>query len=526
MWRKKEMNRTRGRAASPDAGDYARRPAERLVAFLSRGPAAPHTIRWKLTVSSLLAIGIPLLMFAFFLASALWRFYLQQLEQELKTKALVVVDACAPILSPSTPDDPAGLARIVDGWQRYSNMRVTVANMHGIICAATVKSDVGSRIRAGVPPGMDAALAGHANATIWRSPSFAYEETMYVNQPVWENRHVIGAVRVAYSLAEIEANVRLIRRTLLATTLLYALLIAVLTMWLSGTIAGPVEALNRSAGELAAGRLDRQISVRGTSEVVSLAATLNQMAERLQRLEGLRRQYVSSVSHELRTPLAAIRGMAETLMQHGETDPDLQSRYLPRIIDHTDRLARLASQLLDLAQIESGNLVSTLAPVALDSVIEEALHTCTEQALHKGVQLSADLHRGRPEVLGDRDRLVQIFLNLLENAIRYTPAGGTVAVRSHMDGSCMIASVLDTGAGIAAEHLPYIFDRFYRADRSRSRAAGGSGLGLSIVRQIVEAHGGKIGVESTPGRGTCFTVTLPIVTYVRSPAPGLTSESG
>jgi signal transduction histidine kinase len=486
-----------------------------------------RTIRWKLITSSLLAIGVPLIVFAYVLASLLWGFYLRQLGQELRSKALVIADAAGLILDPSTPDDPRGLTRLVDRWRRYSSMRITVADARGIIRAATVIEDIGTPIGDRNRPGLRAALEGQINSTVWKSPNFGYEDTIYVNVPVRAQGRVIGAVRVAYTLTQVQHNIRRIRGTLLLCVASYAGLIILLTVGLAGTIVRPVEKLQHSAQRLAAGDLDHRVQVHGTEEITQLGHTLNQMTHRLQQLEGMRRQYVSNVSHELRTPLAAIRGMAETLMQHGESDPALRERYLPRIITQTERLARLASQLLDLAQVESGDLLSSVTAVSMAVVLDDVVQLCAEGAAAKGVKLVVDVPQELPDISGERDRLVQVFLNLVDNALRYTPAGGCVTLTSRCEENQLTATVADTGLGIPAQHLPYIFERFYRVDKARSRQAGGTGLGLSIVRQIVEAHGGRITVESAADQGTRFTVTLPLPpppTVASSPVPSETAR--
>ncbi|MBW3621859.1 MAG: HAMP domain-containing histidine kinase, partial [Armatimonadetes bacterium] len=402
--------------------------------------AAFRSLRWKLITTSLLAITLPLMLFAYLVASLLWRFYLGQLEEELQTKAFVIADAVSPILSPDTPEDPDALSQMVNGWRRYSNMRVIVADSGGRVQAATLPRFMGQSIGKD-QPGMREALRGESNSTVWKSPNFDYEETMYVNVPARLDHRVVGAVRVAYSLTEIRQKVAEIRRWLLVSVSLYALLIILLTFWLSGSIVRPVEKLNQSAHQLALGDLDHRVEPEGTEEITQLAETLNRMAERLGQLEGMRRQYVSNVSHELRTPLASIRGMAETLMLHGESDPALLERYLPRIIGQTERLARLASQLLDLAQIESGNLVDTLAPLPLSSVVEEAVDTCSKGAREKGVELRVEIPEDLPLVNGDHDRLVQVVLNLVDNAIRYSPPGDSVRIAASVEGKKLALEV-------------------------------------------------------------------------------------
>lgn len=470
-----------------------------------------RTIRWKLIVSSLLAIGIPLMVFAYAMAALLWNFYRGNLEKELQSKAHLIAEACSPVLSPHTPDDPRTLRGMVQQWQTHSDVRVTITNADGIIEAASTPGDVGNPVDSRRRPGLREALSGLENSTIWKNPQFGNQDTMYVNVPVREENRIIGAVRVAYTLTQIQERIGKIRTLLFTSVAVYAALIVALTFWLANSIAAPLEALTGDAQRLARGELSHRIHLKGTEEVNQLGQTLNQMSERLEQLEGLRRQYVSDVSHELRTPLASIRGMAETLLEHGETDPELRGRYLPRIIAQTDRLARLASQLLDLAQIESGNLVNFFAPTSMAAVIEEATHTCSERANERGVQLVVTVADDLPQIIADRDRLVQVFLNLVDNAVRYTPAGGRVQVSAQAAGSKITVAVEDTGSGIPAEHLPHLFERFYRVDRARTLRSGGTGLGLSIVEQIVKAHGGTIRVTSEEGKGTRFDLTLPPV---------------
>jgi len=470
-----------------------------------------RTIRWKLITGSLLAIIVPLTAMALILGTLLWNFYIQQLSEDVRSRAAVIADFASPILAPpNRPTDRANLANIVARWGHYSSMRVTIASPTGVIVAGTVASDVGKHVQKINQPGLLEALRGKENSLVWKNPNFGYEDSMYVNKPVLFNGRVIGAVRVAYTLTEIQQGLKVIRRTLISGIAIYAFLIITLTLGLAQSIVRPVEKLNRSAQTLASGALDHRVVVEGTEEIQHLGETLNQMAARLQELEGLRRQYVSDVSHELRTPLAAIRSMAETLLVHSDRDPSLPARYLPRIVSQTDRLARLASQLLDLAQIESGSVFLRLSEVSLHGVLEEVTTASSAAANARAVNLVTDIPESLPPLFGDHDRLVQVFLNLVDNAIRYTPAGGTVSVSAWREDDNLVTVVADNGQGMDAAHLSQIFERFYRVDPARSRTGGGSGLGLSIVRQIVALHDGVIRVVSAPGEGTRFTMTIPI----------------
>jgi signal transduction histidine kinase len=493
--------------SDPPAPDARRgTPAERAPVVRS--------IRGRLIAGGLLTVSLPLTTFAVAIGAVLWHFYLHQMEGELATQARVIAEQVAPALA-----DPAG-ARTVGAttpaaeakrWQRHANSRVTIAGADGVVRATSSDEGVGEPIDDARRPGLRDAARGRANATVWKSPNFDYEDTMYVNVPVRHAGRVVGAVRVAHSLAQIQRNVSRVRATLLAAVLAYAIVLAGLTVLLAGSIVRPIEALQRGATRVAEGDLSHRVAVTGSDEVARLAETLNQMTARLEVLENLRRQYVSDVSHELRTPLAAIRTMAETLLQYGDSDPALGQRYLPRIVTQTERLARLAGQLLDLAQIESGNLLGPIVQVPLAGVLQEVAQTQAERAAAQRVELIVRAPQALPPVLGDRDRLIQVFLNLVDNALRHTPPKGRVTITARVEADRVATLVEDTGEGIAPEDLPHLFERFYRVEKARSPRSGGTGLGLAIVRQIVESHGGAIEVASTPGVGTSFRIDLPCV---------------
>ncbi len=468
----------------------------------------PRSIRRRLILGSLVILGLPLLIFLSATSSLLWRFYLQQMETNLASQAQLLADTVAPSLA-----DPSSEAvrpeTVAQRWRHQSISRVTIADARGVVRASSSNEGVGAPINDTRRPGMKAALAGRSNATVWRSPNFAYEDTMYVNVPVWHDGQIAGVVRVAHTLTMIQHSAARVRSALLVAVLLYALVIGVLTVAFSATIVRPVEQLQRDARRIAAGDLAHRLALAGPDEISQLSAMLNHMTSRLEVLEGLRRRYVSDVSHELRTPLTAIRSMAETILQYGDSDPELRRRYLPRILTQTDRLARMVTQVLDLAQIERGSYAPALTPLPLVEVLEEVSLTNAARARELGVALEVSVSDRALSVRGDRDRLIQVFMNLVDNALRHTPKDGAVTLAAIATRGRVEVTVTDTGQGVSAEHLPHLFERFYRVETARSPLAGGTGLGLAIVRQIVEAHGGHIRVTSTPGKGTRFLIELP-----------------
>jgi two-component system phosphate regulon sensor histidine kinase PhoR len=231
----------------------------------------------------------------------------------------------------------------------------------------------------------------------------------------------------------------------------------------------------------------------------------------LRRLEQVRTEFVANVSHELRTPLTAIQGYLETLLGGALEEPEHARRFLEIAFRHTERLGRLVNDLTDLSNIELNKVKLTLEPIALDEVVDSVLAIVQPKAHARDVTLTADVARDLPPVHADHDRLAQILINLVDNAVKYTPAGGRVTVRATAEagGSLLTVEVADTGIGIPAADLPRITERFYRVDKARSRELGGTGLGLAIVKHLVIAHGGELTIDSTAGQGTTVRFTLP-----------------
>ena len=269
-------------------------------------------------------------------------------------------------------------------------------------------------------------------------------------------------------------------------------------------ILDPISALTHAARRLQAGDLDARVDVKGRDELAELAGAFNGMAARIADTERLRRQMVSDIAHELRSPVTNLRCTLESI-QDGLAPPDRAS--LDALLDETLLLQRLIADLQDLTLADAGQLTLRVAPVDLHAVLRRA---AVPPRGTSGPELHLDVAENLPRVRGDADRLEQVFRNLLANARTHTPADGRIEISAGRAAGGVRIVVADNGRGIAAEHLEHVFDRFYRADRSRSRVTGGAGLGLAIVRQLVTAHGGTVAAESDgAGRGTRFTVTLP-----------------
>jgi signal transduction histidine kinase len=285
-------------------------------------------------------------------------------------------------------------------------------------------------------------------------------------------------------------------------------LAAGLTAFLAGRyITRRLRALAEGASAIAAGDLSRRVADSSDDELGELAAAFNHMADSLASQEEARQRLVADIAHELRTPLAVLQAEIEAL-QDGVTQATPER--LGSLHDEIDLLARLVDDLRTLSLADSGQLSLQRREHDLAGVAERAIAAVAAQAQEKGVRLELAAEASLPPVTVDGDRIAQVLRNLLSNALRHTEAGGHVTVAARAEARRFVVEVADTGAGIPPEDLPHVFDRFYRADPSRSRATGGSGLGLAIARQLVRAHGGEISVRSARGQGTIFSFWLPL----------------
>ncbi|MFA4981032.1 MAG: ATP-binding protein [Candidatus Omnitrophota bacterium] len=230
----------------------------------------------------------------------------------------------------------------------------------------------------------------------------------------------------------------------------------------------------------------------------------------LKRLEDIRKDFVANVSHELRTPISSIKGYAETLLDGKVDNEDTVKEFLGIIYQDSDRLANLINDLLDLSRIESGNMKMEFETLEILPIVNHCVNVLERPAKDKSLSVKVNIPDNAAKVAGDNKRLLQVFLNLLDNAVKYTPEGGSIAINASDKGNVVQIDISDTGIGISEKDLPRIFERFYRVDKARSRELGGTGLGLSIVKHIIQAHNGQVWVQSTPGRGSTFSFTIPI----------------
>jgi signal transduction histidine kinase len=300
--------------------------------------------------------------------------------------------------------------------------------------------------------------------------------------------------------------------TAISHYLLWGALLAVaaaflITYFLSRRISAPVKALTTAANQMGQGDLSQRVHTKDKGEMGVLAGAFNNMAENLERGEQLRRNMIADIAHELRTPLSNLKGYLEAIGD-GVIKPG--SGTIHSLDEEANLLSRIVDDLQELSLAEAGELKLHCQKQDIGKLLEKVIAARQTQAKVKGITISADLPQRLPRVKIDAHRIGQVLLNLIDNAITHTPKGGTITITASKLDNWLEIAVKDTGKGIPANDLPYVFERFYRVDKSRARTTGGVGLGLAIAKSLVEAHGGQIEVQSQEGKGSRFSFTLPI----------------
>lgn len=336
-----------------------------------------------------------------------------------------------------------------------------------------------------------------------------------VGPPIFDRalgEHMVsgGAMHERITAAQQDGTVAVFRTAVFQTVLLAALAATIVavaaSLFVARRIAGPVTAMARASRQMAAGQYNMRVEAVEPVELAELATSLNHLATALEEAEGRRVTLIGDVAHEIRTPLTTLRGNLEGLIDGIiEPSPEL----FATLHDETGRLTRLVDDLQQLSRVEAGDIALKIDRTVVRAAVDRVVTQVGASFAAKGVALRLEMPAELPGVRADEDRLVQILTILLANALRHTPAGGTVTIGARERGGRVELSVADTGTGIAPEHLPHVFERFYRADAARSRSGGGSGIGLTIARALVEAQDGSIRAESPgSGRGATFTVSL------------------
>ncbi|MBM4167100.1 MAG: HAMP domain-containing protein [Ignavibacteria bacterium] len=317
----------------------------------------------------------------------------------------------------------------------------------------------------------------------------------------------VGIILIEYFLLHLHGTA--------LSTLLILVFIAIAGNILSKHIAKPINEIAQAAEEIRSGNLEKRISVSSNDEIGKLAESINTMVQKLnddivqlKKLEQVRSEFLGNVSHELRTPIFSLQASIETLLNGAIDDANVNRDFLQKALNNTHRLNDLLSDLMEISRIESGEMKMSFRYFPLHEFLAQIISEFSSLAQQKKISLSLESNNESLQVFGDREQLKIVFSNLISNALKFTEEDGSVIVSYEKTIPGIRCTVKDNGCGISEEHLPRIFERFYRVDKNRSRELGGTGLGLAIAKHIVEAHGSKIDVQSELGKGSAFRFTL------------------
>nr|WP_242069370.1 ATP-binding protein [Paenibacillus dendritiformis] len=392
--------------------------------------------------------------------------------------------------------------RLLRGFSQNTAAQVQIIDASGRLLQDNVNVQAaGSRIDyPDVRQARDGAMG------IWRGTSASTGESLLaVSYPLAAAGKTVGVVRYVASLTGTIATIRWIAALCIAAGLLVVAIVAVVSLFLSRTITGSIQELKLAADQMAEGDLSARAEKRYKDELGALADTLNTMASRLQRNDQLKNEFISSVSHEIRTPLTSIKGWTVTLKAAGSDSKALLEEGLDVIESESDRLTELVDELLDFSKLANGKITLSRAPVHIPELLRHVGTQLAPRAARLGLELDVKAGDDLPVVYADANRLKQVLLNLLDNALKFTLPGGTITMRADTHKEYIVLTVEDTGAGIPEEDIGNVLQKFYKGDNS----GAGSGLGLSICHEIVKLHGGYLKIESEPGRGTKIQAFLP-----------------
>lgn len=457
-----------------------------------------RSIKFRLTIWYVVALVGLLLLFGIMAYFMLSRSLYQSLDDSLETRATQLQNSLQVNDNTIIFDN--------DGEAGFEGQPGELILLYGT--DGTMLQRLGPAVDADdVDPLVDQALAGRTSLVA--SETADGNRVRLYTAPVNEDSSVVGAIVVGRSPAGVKDVLRTFAAVLGFTGLVTVGLAGIGGLFMASRVLKPVDRMTQTAQAIGESDLSRRIEVHSDDELGRLASTLNQMMERLGRAMDRQRQFTADASHELRTPLSIIEAESTLALRKERTEDDYR-KSLESISQETAYMSAMIDKLLFLARADAGKEQLNLEEVDVTEILDQLASDIAALCQEKGLQF----HIGPLEkivVRGDRIRLKQLFSNLLENAVRYTPRGGSMSVSAVSQGKTAMIAVKDTGVGIPKEALPHIFERFYRADKARSRADGGAGLGLSICQHIAEVHGGRIEVESRVGEGSTFSVFLPLV---------------
>lgn len=462
------------------------------------------TKRWLLT--TILVIAVILLLIDTGIIFFLKNYYYSTVERKLQSlgQSSAVADFFSSYIGASNDVFSSRANEYVENFTDINVSEVWVLNKNGeVIVTSTGFLPVSPSI-----PDYPLALGSSTGRSFWTGPMPSGEKVMAMTTllPLTSSRSN-GAVRYMISLELVDRQIVKLAMLSSAVCVFAIILVLISGMFFVRSIVGPVKRLNAAARDIAEGNFNQRVEVPNRyDELAELSESINYMTEEIDKTSRMKNDFISTVSHELRTPLTAIKGWAETLLAVNEGKDETVSDGLKVIVSETDHLYSLVEDLLDFSKIESGRMTLFLQPVDGLAELDDAVVAMRDRANRRGIEIVYSAPETAAPMNADPDRIKQVFVNILDNAIKYTPEGGHIAVTAELSPKTLGICFADNGCGIAEEDLPHVKEKFYKANIS----VKGSGIGLAVCEEIINLHKGSIQIESKLGEGTQVTVTLPL----------------
>lgn len=461
------------------------------------------TKRWIINTFGVIVAVITLLII--FLSVSVQSLSYSSIEQELLNRNSELSSVFPEYKCENTVTFQSTAGKYVEDFNYKENIELMVINASGRVTVASTGFEPDNDLNM---PDYELALESENGFSQWTGKSDSGEKVMATTHIIRNSKGTsVGAIRYVVSLRK--ANLRTFIVTLIASIIGIIIIacVALSGSYFIRSIVKPVREMSETAKLIAQGDFDQKLSKMYDDEIGDLCDSINDMAKELDESEKLKNDFISRVSHELRTPLTAIKGWAET-MQYGVPDRITLEKGMSVIVSESSRLTGIVEELLDFSKLQSGRLTMQMQKIDLLAEVDEAIYMFKERAISEGKHLLYDEPEIMPPVYGDRNRLKQVFINVLDNALKYTPEGGMVGVQVYQDfkDDMIRIIVADNGCGISADDIPKIKDKFYKANQK----VNGSGIGLAVADEIIKLHDGNLDIDSSPEVGTTVTIGIPI----------------
>jgi signal transduction histidine kinase len=427
-----------------------------------------------------------------------------EIENSLKSQAIIIRQNILPELSSGHIDN---LQQHIINMAHDIDTRITIIAIDGMVLADSQQDPKAMDNHKQRPELQQANETGLG--VITRFSQTLSKSMRYMAMPIDETNYDHGFIRVALPLSHIDQRLDHLRNVVIVAASLTAIIALLLGFWIARSFADPLRRMTDMAKLYSTGNYKQRLIIDRQDEIGELATSLNTLAQTAEQREAIRRDFVANASHELKTPVTAIQGIAETLLDDESMDAETQQRFIQKVSDQSIRLSQLVSDLLALSRLEADESKS-FDNINLKEIIIDSCNALQVIAKEKNISLGTEIPETNIVIFADEKSLSQSIVNLVDNAIKYTPEEGKITVRLHVINDDAVIEVEDNGIGIADKEQQRIFERFYRVDTARSRTLGGTGLGLSIVKHIAFKHQGHISLESTLGQGSLFRITLPL----------------